>query len=393
MEAYSVPGKLKNRMKYYFHSISTKVLLIILILVLPLNITAIILSRIAMETMVEQAKISVQNVMENYLTEIRNRMSNAQFFTYSMRNEETEGLHLLDEQDKDSYELAKINFYYKLNRTKSLVNGANGYFFYVEERDDLLTWDATDTGNISKKFLRERLQEGYEPGWSLYSLNEEPVLCLFIRLSEVTYGGWIRLEPILRNLRNDIQYQKAEFAIGEEPVQAEDEMTISLQLGKEDFYLTAYLDREEIVGRISGFYEMMNLTAMLLLLCIPLLYIAFSQLLLKPLRVVNHAQKSLQEGNLDYRISQKANSVEYEYSYQSFNAMAGRIQDLKIESYEKELDRQRIELKNLQLQIRPPLLLHNFISTGKTSGELKITSKIGEEPAFGRRASGRFSCR
>lgn len=219
------------------------------------------------------------------------------------------------------------------------------------------------------------------------------MLCLFIRLSEVTYGGWIRLEPILRNLRNDMQYQKAEFVIGEEPVETEDDMIISLQLEKANVYLTAYLDREEIVGRISGFYEAMSLAAMLFLICIPLLYIAFSQLLLKPLRVVNYAQKNLQEGNLDYRISQKANSVEYEYSYQSFNAMAGRIQDLKIESYEKELDRQRMELKNLQLQIRPSLLLHNFISTGKTSGELKITNKTGEEPAFDRKAAGRFFCR
>ena len=40
--------------------------------------------------------------------------------------------------------------------------------------------------------------------------------------------------------------------------------------------------------------------------------------------------------------------------------MADRIQDLKIEVYEKELDRKQMELSNLQLQIRPHFLLNTF---------------------------------
>ena len=40
--------------------------------------------------------------------------------------------------------------------------------------------------------------------------------------------------------------------------------------------------------------------------------------------------------------------------------MAERIQNLKIEIYEKELDRKQMELSNLQLQIRPHFLLNTF---------------------------------
>ena len=96
------------------------------------------------------------------------------------------------------------------------------------------------------------------------------------------------------------------------------------------------------------------------LLLIPVLYLVISNLLLNPLRLVNQAHKRLQEGDLDYRIQEKANSIEYSYSFLSFNQMADQIKTLKIENYEKELDRQKMELKNLQLQIHPHFLLNTF---------------------------------
>lgn len=95
-------------------------------------------------------------------------------------------------------------------------------------------------------------------------------------------------------------------------------------------------------------------------LLIPILYALIQHLLLHPLRVLNQAQKRLRNGDLDCRITEKANSIEYEHSFQSFNKMADRIQDLKIEVYEKELDRKQMELSNLQLQIRPHFLLNTF---------------------------------
>ena len=47
-------------------------------------------------------------------------------------------------------------------------------------------------------------------------------------------------------------------------------------------------------------------------------------------------------------------------TFDSFNTMADNIVNLKIENLEKELAKQRIELRNLQLQIRPHFLLNTF---------------------------------
>lgn len=45
---------------------------------------------------------------------------------------------------------------------------------------------------------------------------------------------------------------------------------------------------------------------------------------------------------------------------ETFNTMADNIHQLKIEKYEAELRRQKMELRNLQLQIRPHFLLNTF---------------------------------
>ena len=54
------------------------------------------------------------------------------------------------------------------------------------------------------------------------------------------------------------------------------------------------------------------------------------------------------------------NTVEFRSLYHSFNRMADNLHRLKIESYEKELAKQKMELRNLQLQIRPHFLLNTF---------------------------------
>ncbi len=97
----------------------------------------------------------------------------------------------------------------------------------------------------------------------------------------------------------------------------------------------------------------MRWAALTALILIPLLYGGISRLLLRPLKILIDAQKKLRENDLDYRIQQKAESVEYQYTFQPFNEMAGEIKNLKIESYEKEIEHQQMDLKNLQLQIRP----------------------------------------
>lgn len=352
--------KCGSRIKFFFQSVSTKVLVIMLILVLPFNILAIMLSRAAVDSMIEQARISVKNVMENYVTDMQNNMQAAEYLLWSMRNEESDGLTLARQEEGNEYQAARIRFYYKLMNGMRLADGTDGYFFYMAELDDILVWDSTFARRTAgEEFVRSEIEKGFQAGWNLNVIGDRPAACLFIKIGSVVYGGWLYLDDILTQLEKDIQYEKAEFNFSQGPVD-KDETSVTAYSKKGRFYLNATLDRQEIVGKISNVYMMMQAGAFIALFLIPVLYIMISRLLMSPVRTVNQAQKRLREGDLDYRITDKANSIEFEYSYQSFNKMADRIQTLKIENYEKELARQQMELKNLQLQIRPHFLLNTF---------------------------------
>lgn len=352
--------KCGGRLKYFFQSISTKVFVIMLILVLPFNILAIMLSRAAVDSMIEQARISVKNVMENYVTDMQNNMQAAEYLLWSMKNEESDGLTLARQEEGNDYQAARIRLYYKLMNGMRLADGTDGYFFYMKDLDDILVWDSTFAKRTAgEEFVRSEIDKGFKAGWNLNMIGERPAACLFIQIGSVIYGGWLYLDDILSQLENDIQYEKAEFTFAETP-ENQRETAVSAYSKKGKFYLNACLDRQEIAGNISNVYMMMQAGAFIALFLIPVLYMMISHLLMSPLKTVNQAQKRLREGDLDYRITDKANSIEFEYSFQSFNKMADRIQTLKIENYEKELATQQMELKNLQLQIRPHFLLNTF---------------------------------
>mgnify|MGYP002530573499 CR=1 FL=1 len=98
----------------------------------------------------------------------------------------------------------------------------------------------------------------------------------------------------------------------------------------------------------------------LYVLLIPVLILNLDRLVVQPLKAIRDAMILLKGGDQDYRIPYRKASEEFLVIDETFNDMADRLKTLKIENYEKELARQRMELRNLQLQIRPHFLLNTF---------------------------------
>lgn len=80
--------------------------------------------------------------------------------------------------------------------------------------------------------------------------------------------------------------------------------------------------------------------------------------MLRPLERLKHAMSELEQDNLDYRLSLDEKSEEFVSIGSGFNQMAEQIKNLKIEAYEHEIDKLRIENTNLRLQVSPHLLLN-----------------------------------
>lgn len=101
------------------------------------------------------------------------------------------------------------------------------------------------------------------------------------------------------------------------------------------------------------------------LLCLALiLWLSFylRRKVLKPTKALLVAQDELGAGNLDVRLTGNAGSSEFESVYASFNNMAGQIQNLRIESYDRMLKIREEQLRMVRAQIKPHFYL-NAITT------------------------------
>ena len=79
-----------------------------------------------------------------------------------------------------------------------------------------------------------------------------------------------------------------------------------------------------------------------------------------PTRKLLHAQEQIAAGNLDYRITARPGSSEFNALYHSFNDMADQIRTLRIASYDNLLKEEENKFRMVRAQIRPHFYLNSI---------------------------------
>lgn len=243
-----------------------------------------------------------------------------------------------------------------------MVSGGDGYFFYNRKIDDILTYSETETTEISQAIEKRVLgmTEGLaEIGWNIYEDLGEQYLLFVADSNAAVFGGWINLNKLIEDLKKSMDFSDYNFSFTDDKLDL-DQNYVSVCAEKNGVCLNISILKRELLKKMSGQRKIHRAISWIYLLVIPLLYFLLRKLLLEPLYCVINAHRRLREGNLTWRINEKANSGEYKEVFLSFNEMADQIYRLKIEAYEKEISRQEMELSNLQLQIRPHFLLNTF---------------------------------
>ena len=101
------------------------------------------------------------------------------------------------------------------------------------------------------------------------------------------------------------------------------------------------------------------LVSVVLLLSGILLFIIFQKLtqyFIQPMHSLKDAMIKMQEGDFDVRMDNSSAIYEFTLLNDNFDRMAEKIKKLKITVYEKQLEKQSVELQYLQHQINPHFL-------------------------------------
>ena len=91
---------------------------------------------------------------------------------------------------------------------------------------------------------------------------------------------------------------------------------------------------------------------------IPVIQWRLTNSISKPVEGLRSVMEHIRAGNLEAKAEGKTNIREFNEVNETFNTMMTQIKDLKIESYEHEIETQKAELRYMQLQIRPHFFLN-----------------------------------
>lgn len=346
-------------------TISIKVLLLIIVMVLPLNIIALLETKVAIETTVDQVIMSEQALADLYMSNLEMRMENSISLLYQFVSEDVNCIRMVGQpQDEYSYRMARNKFFYTLRRIAEMTNGADGYYFYMKDKMDQLYYSKYSADVDAIYTLEENLSGGdwnkAKTGWHIYPLEKSTCLLYQYKMGNIAYGAWIILDDIVEEIKGKSEFAAMGVIYTEASEFVVDKSQLNVEASAKKIKLHITVSRKEVLAELSIYNRFMFFVALLLLLVIPLLYLLLKRMLLKPLHIINDAHRQIQLGNPYYRINAQGTSKEFMEAFKSFNSMAENLYTYKIDAYEKNIAYQKMELRNLQLQIHPHFLLNSF---------------------------------
>ncbi len=221
--------------------------------------------------------------------------------------------------------------------------------------------------------------------WSQIALGKKQYLLWMIRSDSVYAGAWIAIDTLEKPLTAIPNNHRARFIftdMNDTPLTAKDFVTqtkVRLHSADEAYYRSGSPQKYILTGASSisesfrlymAFPEqailenldLLQIIVLILSLCalgmIPAMLYLFRRNLLDPLQVLNRAVIELENGNLLYQIEKTDAPSEFLQINGAFNAMIVRLRNYKIREYEDLLEKQRLKLAYLKMQIRPHFFLN-----------------------------------
>lgn len=344
-------------------SVITKIFLLILLLVLPLSIMLVYVTYDSMKIMEKHTGEAIENTLNIFMAQLDRDMKAVDRYLSEM-GKDTFFLQMVQKKNEDKYTLARINLNREFNEQIAVNPRIAGIFYYKEGQEMLL--------NIRSPFLskKDSLENALmdkifdeESRWKIVSVDEECFLVDVMDQGTAFLGGMISISEILEEIEESFSYEEMQFFLEEKAKQSENGclvVTSRSRLYGVELVLSMILSRNEIIEQLPVIQKRNYYISLLLLLVTPLVLVILRGTVLVPLKKISSAMEMVKMEQTDFRIPEYHTSYEFQNINHTFNSMMDQIMCLKIDNYERKLEKKKIELSNLQLQIRPHFLLNSF---------------------------------
>jgi len=352
----------------WYDSIRTRIFLIMALIIFPLNILVIVGTYQAIDAVKEQAYITMESISNLYIQEIDDRVGAIHYYLYELEENDVDFITISEQNRDDAYYLSQTNLVRKFMTNINTQRTADGYFYFAMKADDLqiaLVANDTESANELREELTKWIKQKNYPKrrvWIILNIANQNLLLQLYQDDGFYYGGFILLDDYSAIIEKSVDFPELSVIASMEEVSDVSKSHVNVVSDASRTGLKLYLSVPSsiIVGMLPLMEKLFIALAFIYILLIPIIFVLLDKMLLKPLRRIQSAMTKMKDGEQGYRISFHRYAKEFRVINQSFNEMADNIETLKIVNYEKEISRRKMELKNLQLQIRPHFLLNTF---------------------------------
>lgn len=347
------------------NSLAFKLVLIVAVFTFPINIFMAYYAKQSQNVIVKDAQMAVSSMAEFYMNDVEHDIQSLNSFFLNLEESDISLSNIIDCREWNDYYISGLGLRESMSSQMTVRGDANCYFFYYPKMDHgMLVENSghfTQGQLIEHCFQRNRDILFSTKKWQVLSFDDTKWLFHVIQYKNVYLGAGIQLDTIEKKFEEALIYEDASVSFKNEDIVIStsnvEKMTQPSLSGQ--FYLHVQIPQSSIVKNLPILQRMGYWMAILELLLIPVLIVFLSYYVIKPLNILTMAIEQLRK-NPDARVTAKADSSEFALVYDSFNDMAGKIVQMRIDNYEQKMEQQRISMKNLQLQVKPHFLFNSF---------------------------------
>lgn len=390
--------KIFIRIKFHSRSLTVRVVFVMFLLVMPLNIWGIFTVSRMQDYMYTEVRNSIYSIAQLTMNDLDGRMKSADLYLMeTLVNENSFFATVLNRKDDDAFYHALYNVHDNLQSRASLGSDADGYFLYAKDvgyRDVVFKRQLQIDQETMKAGLDALIRdEDYEISrqWVLVNYEDKLWLMRCIRQKNLYYGAFIDIQNVYNEVYDSMGFDtiRLEMSADNQSLNRNEDSK-ALILDNRDEIITACnsaatnvilyisVDKQEITQNLPLLQRAGVGISIAFCLALPLIIFFLYQWLLKPVNTLLNAMNTVQAGNLEYQIEEKAESNEFGALYDNFNHMITAQMEMNREIVEKEVYARKMEFQTLQLQIRPHFLLNffNLLYGLVVSGKLESSQKL-----------------
>ncbi len=346
--------------------------IILLVCILPLNLISLYAAAQASESYRQQTALSIQNVMNVEMNRLNTILTKADNYLFTLIQSENGRVVRWPESQLD-FQNARIKMMMDMNDNLPSDQYGSGYFILTDHdfgennnamENMLISGAASDTATIRSILEDEEQLASVGKRWMLLTIQNRSYLIHKNEINGIIYGAFVDYQAWETNFLSQLSYENTLLLTDLESTNTKgNRIVITGNALKLSWPIYCVVN----MGSVNAWNVWQFVAVLCCFLCAPVIYLLFSKYILRTFSELTHAHCEFKNGNRDYRIVQPAPFREMETAFFSYNEMAENLHDLRLENMEKELknqnlmlEKQELEITNLQLQIHPHFLLNTF---------------------------------